>query len=137
MAVIRTLLGPFTVVLDYFSANPGQLIHLLTVWALIYLAGAIQLKQIEARSAELLLNKWGSIAEKSELTEEEIYKWFYRLWLDEFTKWKYWFIPHRTDLFPVKATPDRAANKIPLSSDWVFKTLNKNGIAIKTAAGPR
>jgi len=55
MSWLRSTLGPFVAVLDYFSANPETLSLILLIWALIYFSGLLQLKRIESKTASLVL----------------------------------------------------------------------------------
>ena len=131
IAFIRSMLGPFNAVLDYFAEHPSALLYILTAWAGLYLAGAVQLRRIETKTVTFLLGYSQSIgAQTAGLSASEIYKKFYPLWLEELDRWNYWFIPHKHDLWPVRITPDRVAAKIPLSPEWVVKTLKKHGLAL-------
>jgi hypothetical protein len=136
IAIIRSMLGPFNAVLDYFAANPSLLLYILTAWASVYLAGAIQLRNIETKTSAMLVRFSKSLGHQSEgLSASEIYQKFYPLWLEELKTWKYWFIPHKHDLWPVRITPERVVGKLLLSPEWVGKTLKKNGLALEQDAG--
>jgi hypothetical protein len=131
LEIIRSMLGPFNAVLDFFSAHPGYLMYLLTAWAGLYLAGTVQLRRIEARTIALLIRYSQSPgAQADRVSAVELYRQFYPVWRQELEQWNYWFIPHQNDLWPVRVSPERVAAKIPLSPDWLEKTLNKHGMVL-------
>lgn len=129
MAWLRSMLGPFTVVLDYFSENPGRLSIILVAWASIYFLGLLQLKRIESKTIALVLQESAAhLKQRPDLSSADLYQAIYPLWRLEFTEWKYWFIPHKHDMWPVRVTLDNVLAKIPISPEWIESVLAKNGI---------
>jgi hypothetical protein len=125
---IRSMLGPFTVVLDYFAANPDRLSILLALWALVYFTGLVQLKRIESKTVSLVLQLSRPLIEANpNFTSEDLYQHIYPIWIEELKNWKYLYIPHKHDLWPVSVSLEHIQAKILFSPEWISKTLAKNG----------
>jgi hypothetical protein len=125
------MLGPFAAVLDYFSANPETLSLILLIWAVIYFLGLVQLKRIESKTTSLVLeHSLPLLQAEPELTPVDLYERIYPVWITELKGWKYLFIPHKHDLWPVSVTLEHVLAKIPFSSEWISKILTKNGIEL-------
>jgi len=137
MGWIRSMLGPFNAVLDYFSKYPEQLTFLLAIWAVVYYAGYLQLKRIEAKTKALVLRESSARLRKQPGTSaQEMYEAVYPLWAAEFKSWKYWYIPHRWDLWPVKPTEENVSDKLPFTTEWLAALLEKNGVSLQPAGTP-
>ena len=131
MAWIRSMLGPFTAVLDYFYIYPERLSLILLAWGLVYFTGLLQLKRIEAKTAALVLHHSRPLLQADpQLSAADLYQRLYPLWSAELKNWKYVFIPHKHDLWPVRVTLEHVLEKIPFSSDWISKILARDGILV-------
>jgi hypothetical protein len=134
MSWIRSMLGPFNAVLDFFSAHPEALTAILVVWAAIYYAGYLQLKHIEAKTRRLVLEESRTrLQAQPGASARELFESVYPRWASEFKSWKYLYIPHRWELWPVRPTETNVRVKLSLSPDWVADLLAKNGITVATA----
>jgi hypothetical protein len=132
MESIRSALGPLVVVLDFFAENPNLFLGLMIMWMGVYLAGKIQLVQIESRSVDLLVRYARARAGKDlPASAEQLQREFLPVWREEQANWRRWFIPHRYDFWPVPATPENLITRIPLSPEWVHRKLAVNGIQVE------
>lgn len=123
--MIRSFLGPFVVILDFFSTRPEWLAVIFGAYLLMYAAGKLQLKDIKQRTHRLIeerCKKW--LAERPETSDEQLFKYFYPIWENELSKLRYLFILNRHDLWPVSVTPQHILEKIPLSADYLRKYLH-------------
>ena len=135
MGWIRSMLGPFVVVLDFFSAHPELLTAILVLWMLIYAAGLIQLKLIERRTVRLVVDRSQRlVAANPQISLADLRAKLLPLWLEEMKNWNFLFIPHKFDFWPVPVTPKNLQVKLPLSPEWLLKVLNTNGIILPGAA---
>ena len=131
---IRSNLGPLSAVLDYFSQNPERLTILLAIWAAVYYLGYLQLKRIEAKTKALVLLECSNrLKTHPGASAQELYEAVYPLWAAEFKTWKYWYIPHRLDLWPVRPTEKNVNAKLALTTEWLASLLEKNGITLQPA----
>lgn len=136
---IRSMLGPFNAVLDYFTEHPERLTILLAIWAVVYYLGYVQLKLIEAKTKKLVLRESSArLKTHPGASAKELYEAIYPQWAAEFKTWKYWYIPHRWDLWPVRPTEKNVNAKLVLTAEWLATLLEKNGISLQTSsdAGP-
>jgi hypothetical protein len=131
---LRAMLGPLGVILDFFSAHYEILTVILSLWMLFYAAGHLQVKLIEKRTA-LLVVDWSQrlLAADPQISLADLHKRILSAWLEEFKNWKYYFVPHKFDFWPVPATSQNVQVKLPLSPEWVAKVLKKNGISLPSA----
>ena len=129
------MLGPFNAVLDYFGEHPEQLTILLVIWAVVYFTGYLQLKRIEAKTKKLvLLESSACLQTHPGASTQELYEVVYPLWAAEFKTWKYWYIPHRWDLWPVRPTEKNVNAKLALTVEWLGTFLEKNGVSLHSAS---
>lgn len=132
---IRAMLGPFNAVLDYFSAHPEALTALLAIWAGVYYIGYLQLKRIEAKTRTLVLKESRlRLQARPGASAQELFEAIYPLWVAEFQGWRFLYIPHRWDLWPVRPTEKNVTAKLALNPEWVADLLAKNGIAFGLVA---
>ena len=130
-ALVRGLLGPLSGLLDFILDNPMLISGILVVWLGIFVAGRFQLQNIERKTVEMVLGISPSlIAAKPHITSRVLYKRIYPRWETSLRQWG-WFIPHRTDLWPVPITPETVRQKFPFSHQWIAETLAQNGIQVE------
>jgi hypothetical protein len=135
MSWIRSMLGPFNAVLDYFIEYPERLTILLLIWAVVYYAGYLQLKRIESRTKALILRESSAhLKTQPGASAQELYKAVYPLWTAEFKTWKYLYIPHRWDLWPVRPTVKNVTAKLALTTEWLAALLENNEISLQPAS---
>jgi len=131
MAWIRSMLGPLVVVMDFFSAHPEILTGILTVWMGFYAAGHYQMKAIEKRTIRLVLERGRLlISADPQISLVDLRARILPIWLDEMKEWKYWFIPHKFDFYPVRVTPENVQAKLDMTQEWLATILKKNDIIL-------
>ncbi len=124
----KGVLGPFAYVLDFLLENPVITTTLLLVWLTIYLAGRVQLRQIEQKSRALVLQLSREyLAQQPHLSATGLYQHIYPHWSKAVPGWGR-FVPHRLDLWPVPATPENVAQKIAFSPRWIAELLDAQNI---------
>ena len=134
MAWIRGNLGPLAAITDFFAAHPEIMTAILALWMVFYAAGRIQVKLIERRTALLVVERSRRLlAVDPQLTLAELREKILPAWLEELKNWKYFFVPHKYDFWPVPATPKNVQVKLPLSTEWLAKILKANGILLPGA----
>ncbi|HEY89886.1 MAG TPA: hypothetical protein G4N98_09195 [Thermoflexia bacterium] len=130
-ALVRGLLGPLSGLLDFILDNPILISGILAVWLGIFVAGKLQLQNIERKTVELVLGTSPSlIAAKPHITSRGLYKRIYPRWETSLRQWG-WFIPHRMDLWPVPITPETVRQKLPFSYQWIAEILAQHGIQVE------
>ena len=131
MSWIRSMLGPFVVIMDFFSAHPEILTAILTLWMALYVAGRIQLKLIEQRTVRLVVDRSRRlVAANPQISLADLRAYIVPVWLEEVVKWNILFIPHKFDFWPVPVTPKNVQVKLPLSPEWLTNVLKTNGIIL-------
>ena len=131
MSWIRSMLGPFVVIMDFFSAHPEILTAILTLWMALYVAGRIQLKLIEQRTVRLVVDRSRRlVAANPQISLADLRAYIVPVWLEEIVKWNILFIPHTFDFWPVPVTPKNVQVKLPLSPEWLTNVLKTNGIIL-------
>jgi hypothetical protein len=131
MSWIRSMLGPFVVIMDFFSAHPEILTAILTLWMALYVAGRIQLKLIEQRTVRLVVDRSRRlVAANPQISLADLRAYIVPVWLEEIVKWNILFIPHKFDFWPVPVTPKNVQVKLPLSPEWLTNVLKTNGIIL-------
>jgi hypothetical protein len=131
MAWIRSSLGPFVVIMDFFAAHPEILTGILTFWMVFYAAGHYQMKAIERRTIRFVLERSRIlVAANPQITLADLRARIIPPWLEEMKEWHFWFIPHKFDFYPVRVTPTTVQAKLPLSPEWLATVLMTNGIAL-------
>lgn len=126
MHAIRFMLGPFTVVLDFLTTHPLLTSAILGTWGIIYYAGRVQLKIIEAKTIRLLVFHSRELLKDQVISASDLYSKIYPVWVEELKSWGYLFIPHKHDLWPVPVTVENVLIKIPVSPQWISAILDKN-----------
>lgn len=101
------------------------------VWMIFFLSGKYQYSKIKSFTLNFVEEKIREVyAHNPKITVNEFYKMIYPLWRDSITG-KYWFIPHKTELFPIKASPENIAKRLNLSPEWLGAYLEIKGYRLK------
>jgi hypothetical protein len=132
LAFIRSMLGNLGgQVLDFMIAHPMLVTVTLTVWLGVFVAGRLQVRRIEQKSADLVVEMGRElIARKPHITARGLYKRIYPRWCAALRGWA-WFVPHRLDLWPVLVKPETVQQKFLFSPQWIAEVLRRHGIALK------
>jgi len=127
---VRTMLGPLSAILDWFSAHPGIITAVLVVWFALYIAGRIQLSRIRQRTAALVVEQSRhELAFDPSISLAALREKLLARWQAEFAGWRYLFVPHKYEFWPVKATPGNVLVKMPFTPEWLHELLTKASVA--------
>ncbi len=130
-AIIRSLLGGLEPIYDYILSHPSLVTIVFTVLVAVYLAGLFQLKSVEKKTREFVLDLAPElIKSKPHITSSGIYKHVLPRWEKELKNWHPLFIPHRLDIWPVPATAKNVITKMGFSPDWIKELLAENNVLL-------
>ncbi len=134
--IIRSALGRAGVAaLDWMAAHPLPITAALLVWLLAVAGGQLQLYHIKRKTAAMVLEMARDLAaRKPHITASALYECVYPAWSRAVPSWA-WFIPHRLDLWPVRATAGAAQQKMGFSPAWVQQALDAQGIRLDAEEG--
>ncbi len=132
LAFIKSMLGSLgRPALDFILNNPSFVTVILAVWLGVFAAGRLQLRRIEHKSVELVLEMGQElIAKKPHITARGLYKRIYPRWCEAMRGWA-WFVPHRLDLWPVPVRPETVQQKLPFSPQWIAEVLRQHDIRLE------
>ena len=100
------------------------------IWLLLYLLGRWQFSRVTKGTAALVLEQ-GRLAQRSphHPTVEDVYAKVQPAW-EVMVKQKAWFVPHKSELFPLPATLDIVRKRLNFTPVWVGAYLQVNGIEL-------
>lgn len=134
LGLLRTLLGPFAVILDWAEANPGLTGLVIFVWTAVWMSGRVQLARIERKTKELIASEADRLRELSpQLDAEELLSRVYPIWCTQLPTWAL-FIPHRLELWPVPVSIERVKDRIGFSLQLVRDVLEEVSVVARTEA---
>ena len=126
--VVKGMLGPLAPVLDFILDNPAVTSAVFLLWLVVYAAGRIQLRNIEEKTKDLVLQiSRAEIARNPQTTSRSLYKTIYPRWSETLPQWGR-FVPHRLDLWPVPVTAQNVTQKITFSPEWIADILREQDI---------
>jgi hypothetical protein len=132
IGLVRAFLGPLAPVLDFIENQPGTVAIILLFWFGIYWAGRLQLKHIEKKTVELvIISTQKELAKHPNLSVKGLYKRIYPEWEKSLPEWGGWFIPHRSDLWPVPIRVKTVQEKMSFSPEWIAKVLLAYKISVE------
>jgi hypothetical protein len=130
-AIIRGLLGSLEPIYDYILSHPTLVTIVLAILVSIYLAGLFQLKSVEKKTREFVLDLVPDLVKsKPHITTSGIYKHVLPRWQKELKSWKILFIPHRLDIWPIPATASNIITKMKFSPEWIKELLKENNVLL-------
>lgn len=136
LGLLRTVLGPFAVILDWAEANPVPTGLMMFAWTAVWMSGRVQLARIERKTRELIASEAHRLREASpELDAEELLSRIYPLWCTQLPTWAL-FIPHRLELWPVPVSIERVKDRIGLSAQLVRDVLEDVTAEHRTDGSP-
>lgn len=127
--ILRSFLGPFTIVLDFFATRTEWVTAFFTLYLGLYALGRLQLFGIQKRTHQLIeerCKEWLAVQPKA--SDKELFRRFYPIWEAELGKMRYFFILNKHDLWPVSVTPKHVLVKIPLSPEYLHQHLVEIGL---------
>lgn len=104
---------------------------LAAIWLIFLASGRIQLKKVKERTVALVLSEVKIALRKNpSLTIEAFYKLIYPQWC-QMLKDTAKFIPHKSELWPMPASPDYVKDRIKFSPEVVGRFLANNEIVLE------
>jgi hypothetical protein len=100
---------------------------IFTLWILQFLLGRSQLNKITNRLTKIALDQIVETKkEKENLSVDQYYAHLYPQFV-KIVKSNSKFIPHKTELFPMPATPDYVKKRINFTPEWLGAFMLING----------
>jgi len=105
----------------------------LFIWLLFFLAGKFQYSRLRNATMNLALEQADTLLRRDrDLTVEHCYEVLLPEW-ERMLKRTTWFIPHKTEMWPMPARPDYVRNRMNLSPVWLGAFLELNGFKLLAA----
>jgi hypothetical protein len=100
------------------------------IWLVLFIAGQYQLKKIKEHTVKLVVGHVDrSLQKNPDLSVDEYFEYIFPFWEDEVKK--YWFIPHKSELFPIRVSTENLVKRINFTPEWVGAYLDIKEIHIK------
>ena len=130
--LLYTLIGSWgRAVIEWALANPVQVGLACGAWLIIIGASKLQLKWIKDRTESLMLTTASGLLEVNpRLPVDKLFDQVYPVWSDMVRKTAL-FIPHRWEVWPVPATPERVAGRLDFTPEWLGQHLLANGVEVR------
>lgn len=117
--------------MPFFDIKPTVSFITFSIWLILFVLGRAQFNKIKKLTQSVVVEKANvQIKEDKEITLKEFYKQIYPSWCD-LVKKSIWFIPHKTELWPMPAKPDYVRDRIGFNQEWTARILLDNGIELK------
>jgi hypothetical protein len=113
-----------------FNMPPAVTFAILACWLFFFLTGRLQLRKTRKLAERLILSHVSDLEARPRMTLRE----FHALVLPEFkeqVRGTIWYVPHRTELFPIPARPETVVERLGLSPEYVGRILIREGIELK------
>lgn len=121
-------------IIKWALANPIPVGMACGAWLAVIGASMLQLKWAKDRTAEMSLHLARSVLEKEPVLQiNQLYERLYPIWAEMIRKTTY-FIPHRWEIWPIRATPERVAERLEFSPEWLGTYLWEKGIEVRGAS---
>lgn len=97
--------------------------YLLVLWYVFYVAGTIQYRNLKRKTIEMILERAGQVPDADrEYLPERVFAAMYSEWC-AMVRRSAWFIPSKSELRPIPATPDNVKMRFGFSPKWVRDCL--------------
>jgi len=117
--------------MPFFDIKPAVSFITFSIWLILFVLGRAQFNKIKKLTQSVIVEKANvQIKEDKEIILKEFYKQIYPSWCD-LVKKSIWFIPHKTELWPMPAKPDYVRDRIGFNQEWTARILLDNGIELK------
>lgn len=112
------------------SFDQNLFVIILGIWLVLFVTGRYQMNQIKRKTMGLVLDHAKIHLKKYPAPDlMSFYKEIYPTW-EEMVRRTAIFVPHKSELFPVAARPEKMRDQIHFSAEWVGAFLEKNGYEI-------
>jgi hypothetical protein len=119
---------------EFILAHPVLINTILGIWLVVFTAGRLQMRRIKYNTVRMVVNKGGAIvAQKPHITPSGLYKRIYPIWSETVSDWA-WFVPHSFGFWPEPVTPERVAQLLPFTPEWVTEVLIEHGVPVEEFA---
>jgi hypothetical protein len=131
LEIFYSIIGTWArAVIEWLQANPAITLSVLLLWIAIFFAGKYQLQRVERRTrAFVLKNAQQMLDENPQMNSAQLYEKLYPRWCQLLRKTA-WFVPHRSELWPLPATPKIVNDRINFTPEWLHNYLKTNGINV-------
>ncbi len=117
--------------MPHFEINPIFSFITFSIWLIFFVLGRAQFNKIKKFTQSTIVEKARiEIKKNKSLKLKDFYDQIYPSWCD-LVKKSIWFIPHKTELWPMPAKPDYVRKRIGFNQEWTAKILLENGIELK------
>lgn len=97
------------------------------VWLAFFLLGQFQFNRIKARTTQMIMEKAIQFQQQeAKPTVETYFAWLQPHW-ESMLKNSAWFILHKTELWPMPASPDYVRNRMNFTLAWLGAYLRLHG----------
>jgi len=104
------------------------------VWLIFYISARRQFSRVRQGTVDLVLEQGRRAGQaRPRPTVEALFVQLQPVW-EAMLRRRAWFIPHRTELFPVPASPGTVARRLNFTPGWVGAYLRLNGIDLPAGA---
>jgi hypothetical protein len=110
-------------VIGWALNNPGIVSTFFAVWLALFATSNWQLNRIKSKTHKLVLKEAEKILEqKPNINIKDFYESLHPIWRG-MVKDSALFIPHRWELWPMPATPNRVQKRIDFTPEWLGEFL--------------
>lgn len=112
---------------------PGIFVIFLGIWLALLIAGKYQYARIKRSTLSMALSQLEE-ARKTHLalSIEDYYAFLLPRW-EQMVRQNALFIPHSTEMWPVRATPEFAKKRLKFTPEWLGAYLTLEGQALPAA----
>lgn len=132
MEILYAMLGPWSRdFIPWIVEHPYVLAIVYLAWLILFWLGKHQVKRVEEFLTEWVRGEAKELkAQHIQPDPDQLYKRASHE-LKQNLPHLAWFIPHKTEMFPVPARLDIVEKKINLSPDWIRNALKQTKAASK------
>ena len=117
--------------MPFFDINPIFSFITFSIWLIFFVWGRAQFNRIKKLTQSIIVEEARiEIKKNKSITLKEFYDQIYPSWCD-LVKKSIWFIPHKSELWPMPAKPDYVRKRIGFNHEWTARVLLENGIELK------
>ncbi len=97
--------------------------YLLVLWYFVLVAGTIQYRILKRKTIEMVVKRAGQMPDvEREDLPERVFAGIYPEWC-EMVRRSAWFVPSKSELRPIPATPENVKMRFGFSPKWVRDCL--------------
>ena len=117
--------------MPFFDIKPTVSFITFSIWLILFVLGRAQFNKIKKLTQSVIVEKASAqIKENKSITLKEFYNQIYPSWCD-LVKESIYFIPHKSELWPMPAKPDYVRERSGVEQEWTARILLEHGIELK------